>query len=149
MAPVLSGCGTDAAVLSPFSNKNAKELLMHTLAGYLIVFVGAGVGGALRHGLNVAFRALGSEFPYGTLFINVVGALAMGLLAGLFAVKFDLGQSWRLFLTTGILGGFTTFSTFSLEAAVLYERGELGAMAVYVIASVIFSIDGASVRIGQ
>jgi fluoride exporter len=113
---------------------------MHTLASYMIVFVGAGIGGALRHGVNVAFRALDSEFPYGTLLINVVGALVMGLLAGLFAVKFDLGQSWRLFLTTGILGGFTTFSTFSLEAAVLYERGELGAMAVYVIASVIFSI---------
>jgi CrcB protein len=115
---------------------------MHTFASYMIVFVGAGVGGALRHGVNVAFRALGSGFPYGTLFINVVGALVMGLLAGLFAVKFDLGQSWRLFLTTGILGGFTTFSTFSLEAAVLYERGELGAMAVYVMASVIFSIGG-------
>jgi fluoride exporter len=142
MAPVLSGCGTDAAVLSPFRNKNAKDLPMHTLASYMIVFVGAGIGGALRHGVNVAFRALDSEFPYGTLLINVVGALVMGLLAGLFAVKFDLGQSWRLFLTTWILGGFTTFSTFSLEAAVLYERGEFGTMAVYVIASVIFSIGG-------
>jgi fluoride exporter len=115
---------------------------VHTLVSYMIVFVGAGVGGALRHGVNVAFRTFGSGFPYGTLFINVVGALVMGLLAGLFAVKFDLGQSWRLFLTTGILGGFTTFSTFSLEAVVLYERGELGSMAVYVIASIILSIGG-------
>ena len=71
-----------------------------------------------------------------------VGSLAMGLLAGLFALKFDPGQSWRLFLTTGILGGFTTFSTFSLEAVVLYERGELVSMAAYVIASVMLSIGG-------
>lgn len=55
---------------------------------------------------------------------NIVGSLGMGLLAGPFALKFDLGQSWRLFLATGILGGFTTFSRFSLEAVVLYERGE-------------------------
>lgn len=115
---------------------------MHALVGYIIVFVGAGIGGALRHGVNVAFRAIGSGFPYGTLFINVVGSLVMGLLAGLFAVKFEASQPWRLFLTTGILGGFTTFSTFSLEAVVLYERGEFGSMAVYVIASVMLSIGG-------
>lgn len=115
---------------------------MHALASYIIVFVGAGIGGALRHGGNVAFRAVGSGFPYGTLFINIVGSLVMGLLAGWFAIKFDPGQSWRLFLTTGILGGFTTFSTFSLEAVVLYERGELGSMTVYVIASVMISIGG-------
>lgn len=97
----------------------------------------------MRHGVNVAaLRLVSSDFSYGTLFINIVGSLVMGLLAGLFAFKVDLGQSWRLFLTTGILGGFTTFSTFSLDAVVLYERGELGSMAVYVIASVIFSIGG-------
>lgn len=103
---------------------------MHTLAGYMVVFVGAGIGGAMRHGINVAFRGLGADFLYGTLFINIVGSLMMGLLAGLFAFKVDLGQSWRLFLTTGLLGGFTTYSTFLLEAVVLYERGELGSMAV-------------------
>lgn len=115
---------------------------MHAIAGYIIVFVGAGIGGAMRHGVNVALRSLGSGFPYGTLLINVVGSLVMGLLAGLFALKFDPGHSWRLFLTTGILGGFTTFSTFSLDAVVLYERGVLGSMAVYVIASVVLSIGG-------
>ena len=116
---------------------------MHALAGYIIVFVGAGIGGAMRHGVNVAaLRLLSSDFPYGTLLINISGSLVMGLLAGLFAFKVDLGQSWRLFLTTGILGGFTTFSTFSLDAVVLYERAEFGSMAVYVITSVIFSIGG-------
>ncbi len=116
---------------------------MNAFFHYLIVFVGAGLGGALRHGVNVAtLRWLDSDFPYGTLCINVVGSSAIGLLAGLFALKVDPGQSWRLFFTTGIIGGFTTFSTFSLEAVVLYERGELTSMAVYVLASVVASILG-------
>jgi fluoride exporter len=114
---------------------------MHPLSGYIIVFLGAGLGGALRHGVNVAaFRLLGSGFPYGTLAVNVLGSLVMGLLAGWFAHKADPGQSWRLFLTTGILGGFTTFSTFSLDAALLYERGAMGALALYVLASVAVSV---------
>ena len=108
---------------------------------YLIVFVGAGLGGALRHGVNVAaLRVLGSGFPYGTLTVNIVGSLVMGLLTGSFALKADPGQTWRLFLTTGMLGGFTTFSAFSLDTALLYERGTLGLMALYVVASVVVSI---------
>jgi CrcB protein len=110
---------------------------------YLIVFVGAGIGGAMRHGINVlAARVAGLDFPYGTLAINVIGSFAMGVIAEYFALKADLPQHWRLFLTTGILGGFTTFSAFSLETAVLYERNELGAAAVYVIASVVLSVGG-------
>ena len=109
---------------------------MHTLTVYMIVFVGAGIGGALRHGVNVAFRAFGSGFPYGTLFINVVGALVMGLLAGLFALKFDLGQSWRLFFTTGILGGFTTFSAFGYETFALLRDGSARAALLNVGAGV-------------
>ncbi len=93
--------------------------------GFLIVFFGGGFGAALRHGINiVAARALGTGFPYGTLIINVLGSLAMGLIAEYFALKTGLPQRMRLFLTTGILGGFTTFSAFSLEAALLYERGQ-------------------------
>lgn len=111
--------------------------------GYLIVFLGGGLGAALRHGINLAAgRALGTAFPYGTLIINVTGSLVMGLIAGYFAIKGDASQNWRLFLTTGILGGYTTFSAFSLDAALLYERGEAGAAAVYVIASVAVSIAG-------
>ena len=108
---------------------------------YLIVFLGAGLGGALRHGVNVAaLRWLGMGFPYGTLIVNVVGSLLMGLLAGYFATKADPGQAWRLFLTTGVLGGFTTFSAFSLDVAFLYERGEIAMTAVYVLASVGVSV---------
>lgn len=110
---------------------------------YLFVFLGAGLGGAFRHGVNVlALRLFGSGFPSGTLTVNIVGSLVMGLLIGWFAHKADPGQSWRLFLTTGILGGFTTFSTFSLDVAVLYERGEVVAAAIYAALSVVLAISG-------
>ena len=109
--------------------------------GYLIVFLGGGIGAALRHGVNLAAaRLAGTDFPYGTLTINVLGSLAMGLIAAYFAFRGDASQHWRLFLTTGILGGFTTFSAFSLDVALLYERGELGLAALYVAASVAVSI---------
>jgi CrcB protein len=109
--------------------------------GFLIVFFGGGLGAALRHGINiVAARAFGTDFPYGTLIINVLGSLAMGLIIEYFALKIGLPQRMRLFLTTGILGGFTTFSTFSLEAALLYERGATLGAAIYVTATVVLAI---------
>jgi CrcB protein len=109
--------------------------------GFVIVFLGGGLGAALRHGVNIAAaRLLGTVFPYGTFFINVVGSLAMGLIAEFFALKSGLPQHWRLFLTTGVLGGFTTFSAFSLEAALLYERGQVAGAAIYVVASVVLAI---------
>jgi CrcB protein len=111
--------------------------------GFLIVFLGGGLGAALRHGVNLtSARLLGTAFPYATLFENVTGSLLMGVLAGYFAFKSGASQEWRLFLTTGVLGGYTTFSAFSLDAALLYERGELGLAALYVIASVALSIGG-------
>jgi CrcB protein len=111
--------------------------------GFLIVFLGGGIGAALRHGVNLAAaRLLGTAFPYATLIENVTGSLLMGVLAGYFAFKGDASQSFRLFLTTGILGGYTTFSAFSLDAALLYERGALGLAALYILASVALSIGG-------
>ena len=110
---------------------------------YLIVFLGGGLGAAMRHGVNIASAwAFGTGFPYGTLLINITGSLLMGLVAAYFAFKGDASQHWRLFLTTGILGGYTTFSAFSLDAALLYERGEVSAAAIYVVASVALSIAG-------
>ena len=109
--------------------------------GYVIVFLGGGLGAALRHGINLgAGRWLSNGFPYATLIVNVSGSLIMGMIAGYFAFKGDASQHWRLFLTTGILGGYTTFSAFSLDAALLYERGELSLAAIYVVGSVVLSI---------
>jgi CrcB protein len=110
---------------------------------YLIVFLGGGIGAALRHGVNVGFaRALGAGFPYATFFENVSGSLAMGMLAAWFAFRAGIPQHWQLFLTTGLLGGYTTFSTFSLDTALLYERGAFGLAALYVLGSVALSIGG-------
>ena len=108
---------------------------------YLIVFVGGGIGAALRHGFNqFAARLLGTGFPYGTLTVNEVGSLAMGALAAYFAFRGEASQGARLFLTTGVLGGFTTFSAFSLDAVLLYERGQVGLALTYVVGSVMISI---------
>jgi CrcB protein len=108
---------------------------------YVIVFLGSGLGGTLRYGANVWVpRVLGTAFPYHTLTVNIVGSLAMGVVAGYFALETDLGQDWRLFLTTGIIGGFTTFSAFSLDTVLLYQHGEATLAAVYVLASVGVSV---------
>jgi fluoride exporter len=110
--------------------------------GFLVVFLGGGVGAALRHGVNLAVaRWLGTGFNYATLIENVSGSLVMGLLVGYFAFK-GVPQHVRLFLTTGILGGYTTFSAFSLDTILLYERGEVALAALYVILSVVLSVGG-------
>jgi len=110
---------------------------------YLLVFFGGGLGASLRHLVNVACaRALGTAFPWGTFIINITGSTVMGLIAGYLAFKGEASQPWRLFLMTGILGGYTTFSAYSLDAALLYERGELASAALYVVGSVVLSIAG-------
>jgi fluoride exporter len=112
--------------------------------GYLFVFLGGGLGAMLRHGINLLTARLfpGIGFPIATLTINVTGSIVMGVLAAIFAFKGGGSQHWRLFLTTGILGGYTTFSTFSLDVALLYTRGDLVQAALYVLASVALSIVG-------
>jgi CrcB protein len=104
---------------------------------YLIVFLGAGIGGALRHGVNVgAARLFGFAFPFGTLIVNVLGSFLIGLFAGYFAFRPGVDQHMRLFLTTGLLGGFTTFSAFSLDTALLIERHDYWLAGAYVAGSV-------------
>jgi fluoride exporter len=109
----------------------------------LLVFIGAGLGGTLRHGVNIlATHLFGAGFPMGTLLVNVIGSLIIGAMAGWLA--FHATQEWsmqaRLFVVTGILGGFTTFSSFSLDAVLLFERGEIGLAALYIGASVALSL---------
>lgn len=105
-----------------------------------VVAFGGAIGSSLRHLVNLAgLRLLGPNFPWGTVIVNVTGSLAMGLIAGLLAARGGT-QEWRLFLTTGVLGGFTTFSAFSLDAVTLWERGAALQAAGYVFGSVTVSI---------
>jgi CrcB protein len=108
-----------------------------------LVMLGGAIGAGCRHLVNLAaLRLLGPGFPAGTLAANVVGCLLMGLLAGYFAHRYagGGGQGLRLFLATGLLGGFTTFSAFSLDAVLLWERGAIFGSLAYVSASVVLSI---------
>jgi CrcB protein len=108
----------------------------HALA-LVLIFFGGGLGSMLRHLVNQACAAvLGVNFGWGTLFVNIVGSFAMGLLAGWFAFRSEGGELLRLFLATGILGGFTTFSAFSLDALLLWERGQIMSALIYSAASV-------------
>ncbi len=108
----------------------------------LLVALGGAIGAGCRHLVNLGvMRFYGSGFPFATMFVNVAGGLLMGLTAGYFALRYTGGgQGARLFLTTGILGGFTTFSAFSLDAVILWERGDLFAALAYVVLSVLLSI---------
>ena len=103
------------------------------------VALGGAIGASLRYLSNVgAMRLFGPGFPYATLFVNIAGSFAMGVLVVLLAHKG--GMRAAPFLMTGILGGFTTFSAFSLDACTIYERGQTGLAAAYILGSVSLSI---------
>ena len=109
----------------------------------LLVAAGGAIGAALRHLVNVgALRLVGSGFPWATLAINIAGSFAMGVFVELLGRRFGGSNELRLFVATGILGGFTTFSAFSLDFALLWERGDTAAALSYAMASVILSIAG-------
>ena len=109
----------------------------------LAVAAGGAIGAVGRHYVGVyALKWLGTAFPYGTLTVNVVGSFLMGILVALIAIKWNIGNELRAFLTVGLLGGFTTFSAFSLDFATLVERGETVSAAGYVVASVILALAG-------
>lgn len=111
----------------------------------LLVAIAAGgaVGALGRHFVNVlALMWLGTAFPWGTLTVNIVGSFTMGVFVELSALVWSPGPALRAMLTVGMFGAFTTFSTFSLETALLYERGQLGLSALYVLLSVTLSVGG-------
>jgi CrcB protein len=107
----------------------------------LAVALGGALGSVARYLLVLQMtRWLGPVFPWGTLAVNVIGGLVIGLLAEAMALKWSVAPETKLFLITGILGGFTTFSAFSLEVVALVQRGAVGAALTYVVASVVLSV---------
>ena len=109
----------------------------------LLVMAGGALGAGLRHLVGLAaLRVFGSGFPVGTLTVNVAGSFAMGLLVAWLARGNDAGAGYRAFLAVGLLGGFTTFSSFSLDAVALWERGQVALAGAYVAASLVLAVGG-------
>ena len=105
------------------------------------VAIGGAIGSVARYLVGIgAGKLFGTAFPWGTLIINIVGSFLIGVFVEAFALKWDLPQAARVFLTVGICGGFTTFSTFSLDCWLLIDRGEFGPATAYMIASVVLSV---------
>lgn len=109
--------------------------------GFVWVALGGALGSSARYGVNIsAARLIGDEFPWATLIVNVVGCFAMGVITALLQTKMPNDENTRLFLTTGVLGGFTTFSAFSLDFFNLLQRGQTPSAMGYLVASVVFSV---------
>jgi CrcB protein len=112
-------------------------MLLH----YLIVGLGGALGAMARHGVgSLVLRTAGDGFPWGTLLINVLGSFLIGVFVGILALVGQWSQEIRLFAVVGVLGGFTTFSAFSLESVLLFEKGQIGAALLYVTGSVLGSV---------
>jgi CrcB protein len=111
------------------------------MSAILSIAAGGALGALSRHGVNLAaVKLMGHGFPYATLTVNVVGSFAMGLLIASFTNFWQPSETIRLFLVTGLLGAFTTFSTFSLDFVTLWERGAYMHSALYLSGSVVISI---------
>ena len=107
----------------------------------LAIAIGGALGSLARHYVSTGvYHVTGPAFPYGILAVNVIGGLVMGIVVELGALKLNYSPEMRAFLTTGILGGFTTFSAFSLDTALLIERGDWLGSAAYIVASVVLSV---------
>jgi len=106
-----------------------------------LVAIGGGIGAGARHLVNMGMmRLLGASFPWGTMFVNITGSFIMGAFVELLARRFGASNELRMFVATGILGGYTTFSSFSLDFAALSERGALAPALAYVLVSVVGGI---------
>ena len=107
----------------------------------ILIALGGGAGAICRHLISMAgLRFLGPSFPWGTVTVNILGSLLMGIFVEVLAQRLDVSSELRYLIATGFLGSFTTFSTFSLDVAVLWERGEPVATAAYVLVSLVLSV---------
>lgn len=111
------------------------------MLGFVLVALGGALGSVARYGMAVAAgRWFGTGFPFATLFVNVTGSFAMGVLIELIARHFSTLPEVRLFLAVGVLGGYTTFSSFSLDAIALWEGGQQGVAILYILLSVVVGL---------
>lgn len=117
---------------------------MQALNNYVLVFLGGGAGACLRHACNLIGTrfAVSSPWPWSTFLVNISGALLMGAVVEAFALRNGASPQLRLLLTTGILGGYTTFSTYSLEIGLLLQRGQHGLAALYAGGSIALGLAG-------
>lgn len=115
-------------------------MMTETLKAILAVGSGSFVGGALRYLISLAMKGVSKGFPWATLVVNIAGCLLIGLLWGWLSRTSQMESNLALFLTVGLCGGFTTFSTFSKEALTLLQGGNVWGFAGYVIASVVVGI---------
>ncbi|MBW9087530.1 fluoride efflux transporter CrcB [Rhizobium wenxiniae] len=110
------------------------------MTNILLAAFGGAIGSVLRYLVGVfSVRWFGPSFPWGTLAVNVVGSFIIGLMVEMIARRFNASMELRVFIVTGMLGGFTTWSSFSLDTMVLFERGAIAAAAAYVIGSLVVS----------
>ena len=115
-------------------------MILDILKNTIMVGCGSFLGGAARYLISVAMKTMSKGFPWGTLAVNLVGCLVIGLLWGFFSRNATENSSWALFMTVGICGGFTTFSTFSKEALMMLQAGNFMSLLLYVAISVIAGI---------
>lgn len=109
----------------------------------LVVAAGGALGAVARYLMMAGVGMwLGAGFPYGTMAVNVLGSVVFGALVEMMALVWNIGGDLRAFMVIGILGSFTTFSTFSLDAVVLFHRGDMVGMALYVLGSVVLAVAG-------
>ena len=104
----------------------------------IFIAMGGAIGAVLRYGASLGvYSFMGRDFPYGTLFVNVTGSLLMGLLGVLMLERFNIGPEWRAAVLVGVLGSFTTFSTFSIETLNLLEQGDVMRAVTNIVLSVL------------
>jgi len=111
------------------------------MTNLLLVAAGGAIGASLRHLSGIAaVRLFGAGFPWGTLLVNILGSFIMGFFIAWMVKKTGISNDVRLFVATGVLGGFTTFSAFSLDVANMVERGAMSTAFIYIAASVVISL---------
>ena len=113
---------------------------MEIIRNILAVGAGSFIGGVARYLVSLSMKGIGKGFPWATITVNLLGCLLIGLLWGLLSRNATVSTSWGLFLTVGLCGGFTTFSTFSKEALTMLQAGQIGGFATYVVVSVLAGI---------